>query len=341
MNEPSSPGADRTLTRRDLLTLAPRPAAGPSHVIRVHRTAMACRFEVALRGENSDRVGAARDALEVADRVEDLLTVFRDTSEVARLNARAARTSVRVSEELFGLLQASARLHEATGGAFDPTATPLLRAWGLLRRQGRRPGDAEIDAARSLVGLAHVETNATERTVRFRRPGVELSFGSIGKGFALDAMKQRLEEQGVPAALLSAGGSSILAFGGGAEGFAVDVTSRRVPGAPLFRLVLRDAAQATSGAGEQFFEADGRRYGHVVDPRTGWPGRGGLSATVVTSSAADADALATAFLVAGPDLAERYCAEHPDTMALLVPEEDTEQRLVFGRHAGADLVHDV
>jgi len=335
VSEPPETGA--TLSRRDLLTLAPRPATRPAHVIRVHRTAMACRFEVALRGENADCVGAARDALEVADRVEDRLTVFRDTSEVARLNARAAETSVPVSAELFDLLRATARLHEATGGAFDPTATPLLRAWGVLRRQGRRPEDAEIDAARSVVGLSHVETDATKRTVRFRRPGVELSFGSIGKGFALDAMKRRLEERGVPAALLGAGGSSILAFGGGEEGFAVDITSRRVAGRPLFRLVLRDAAQATSGAGEQFFEADGRRHGHVVDPRTGWPGHGVLSATVVTSSAADADALATAFLVAGEDLAERYCAENPGTLALLVPEDDPGRRLVFGSHPGAEL----
>jgi thiamine biosynthesis lipoprotein len=298
---------------------------------------MACRFEVALREEHVAHLGLAQAALDEADGIEDRLTVFRETSEVSCLNARAAAEAVPVSSELLGLLETAARLRTATGGAFDPTATPLLRAWGFLHRDGRLPEAAEIGAARALVGLELVEVDAVARTVRFRRPGVELSFGSIGKGFALDAMAERLRRGGLPAALLSAGGSSIVALGGGAEGFQIDVASRRVPGRPLFRLWLRDAAQATSGAGEQYFERDGRRYGHLIDPRTGWPAAGVLSATVVTAKAAEADALSTAFLVAGAELAERYCRENPGTLALLVPEEEPERRLVFGSYEGAEL----
>jgi thiamine biosynthesis lipoprotein len=186
------------------------------------------------------------------------------------------------------------------------------------------------------VGLGHVTLDETGRRVRFAKPGVELSFGSIGKGHALDVMAERLRERGVPAALLSAGGSSVVAVGGGREGFRVDVRSRRAGDGPLFEVRLRDAAQATSGAGEQFFEVEGRRYGHVIDPRTGWPASGVLSATVVTDRAASADALSTAFLVAGPELAERYCAEHPGVLAVLVPEDEPERRLVFGRHPSAE-----
>jgi len=337
MAEPSEPAPRRTLSRRDLLTLAPRPEPGSGHLVRVHRRAMACRFEVALRGEHADFLGAAQEALDEADRIEDRLTVFRETSEVSRLNAGAAEVPVPVSEELYGLLETAARLHEGTGGAFDPTATPLLRTWGFLRREGRLPEAGEIEAARAVVGLPLVERDAEARMVRFRKPGVELSFGSIGKGYALDAMKERLRRVGVSAALLSAGGSSVVAFGGGDEGFRVDVTSRRVPDRPLFRLWLRDAAQATSGAGEQFFEVEGRRYGHVIDPRTGWPAAGVLSATVVTASGAFADALSTAFLVAGPALAERYCAENPGTLALLVPEDEPGARLVFGGYPGVEM----
>lgn len=298
---------------------------------------MACRFEVVLSGEHAAFLGAAQDALGVADRVEDRLTVFRDSSEVSRVNSRADREAVPVSEELFSLLETAARLHAQTGGAFDPTSTPLSKTWGFLRRAGRLPQEAEIDEARAKTGMAHVVREKEARTVRFARPGLELSFGSLGKGHALDRMAAALRERGVPAALLSAGGSSVLAFGGGRDGFRVDVTSPRLPGPPLYRLRLCDAAQATSGAGEQFFEVEGRRFGHVIDPRTGWPAKGVASATVVTRSAAEADALSTAFLVAGAELAEAYCRESPGTLALLVPEDEPERRLVFGGCEGAQL----
>ena len=103
---------------------------------------------------------------------------------------------------------------------------------------------------------------------------------------------------------------------------------------PLARLRLRDVALGTSGAGEQFVIADGTRYGHVIDPRTGWPASGVLSASVVTSSAADADALSTAFLVGGVELAERYCADHPGVLALVTPDDGSDVPLVIGKVEG-------
>jgi thiamine biosynthesis lipoprotein len=324
------------MRRRMLLGLEERKPPSADHWIRVHRTAMACRFEIALSGEDAPHLAAAREALEEADRVEDRLTVFRDTSEVSHFNARAGRGPVEVSDELFALLERAAALHAAAGGAVDPTATPLLQAWGFLRREGTRPDPGALEAARALVGMQHVELDPAGRTAGLPLPGMQVSFGSLGKGYALDRMAGGLRRAGVPKALLSAGGSSVLAYGGDeGEGFAVDVRSKRASGARLFGLRLRDAAQATSGAGEQFFEVDGQRYGHVLDPRTGWPASGVLSATVVTGSAADADALSTAFLVAGPPLAESYCAGHANTLALLVLEAEPDRLQVFGSHDGA------
>jgi thiamine biosynthesis lipoprotein len=186
-----------------------------------------------------------------------------------------------------------------------------------------------------VVGFEKVELDPKARRVRFLASGVGLNFGGIGKGYALDLVAGLLRERGVGRALLSAGGSSVLAFGGGA-GFPVDITSPRRAGA-IGRLRLRDAGLGTSGAGEQYFEVDGRRYGHVIDPRTGWPAEGVLSASVVASSAAEADALSTAFLVAGPELAERYCAAHPNTLALLVPASEPAAVLSFGGREGIEL----
>jgi thiamine biosynthesis lipoprotein len=106
---------------------------------------------------------------------------------------------------------------------------------------------------------------------------------------------------------------------------------------PLLRLRLCEAALGTSGAGEQFFEVEGRRYGHVLDPRTGCPAEGVLSASVTAADAATADALSTAFLVAGPEVAERYCRAHPDTLAIIVPETDPARPLRFGSCRGASV----
>jgi thiamine biosynthesis lipoprotein len=237
---------------------------------------------------------------------------------------------------LFELLTQCAALHAATGGAFDVTCTPLSRCWGFLQREGRVPEPAAIAAARAAVGMGHVRLDAGARTIRFAKAGVELNLGAIGKGFALDRMGVVLRANGSARALLSAGRSSVLALGGRGRGWPVDLrprlASRRVG-----RLWLRNAAVGTSGAGEQFVEVDGHRYGHVLDPRTGHPAEGVLGASVITKDAATADALSTAFLIGGPALARDYCAAHEDTLAILVLDDPGERTEVFGRCSGATL----
>jgi FAD:protein FMN transferase len=327
-------GPGRHLSRRQLFRV-PRGEREGGHWIRVYRRAMACRFEITLSDEDARHVPAARAALDEVDRIEDALTVFRDSSEVAEVNREAGTGPVVVSPLLFGLLSLCRRLHEATGGAFDPTSASLSRTWGFLVREGRLPPPEEIEAARASVGFDKVELDAGARTVRFRAPGVSLNFGSIGKGYALDLVADRLRSRGVPRALVSGGGSSVLAFGGG-TGFPVDVTSPRRPGV-LARLVIREGALGTSGAGEQFFEKDGRRYGHVIDPRTGWPAEGVVSASAITRVAAEADALSTAFLVGGPALAASYCETHPNVMALLLPEGESAGLVEIGQVEGVEV----
>jgi FAD:protein FMN transferase len=400
-SQPVAPaaGARDRLRRRDLLTLGVRPpGASPAvdqssaaatlaqaapireddggHWIRVYRAAMACRFEITLAGEDARHVPAARDALREADRLEGALSVFRDTSDLTRINRHAADAPVDVDEELFTLLARCRELHTETGGAFDITSTPLSRCWGFLMRQGRLPSAADIAAARARVGMDAVtltesrqpesgrrdsrqpdsrERESRDRTVHFERSGIELNLGSIGKGYAVQRMAAYLSARGVRHALVSAGASSIVALGGRGWGWSIDLcarhgdpsgrnASRSDPGpapapAPasqstrLARLHLRNGALGTSGAGEQFVEIDGRRYGHVLDPRTGWPASGVRSASVVARDGGTADALATAFLVGGPDLARAHCAAHPDTLALITVEGASRPEL-FGAFAG-------
>jgi len=298
---------------------------------------MACRFEVLLSGERAAHTAAARRALDEVDRIEADLTVFRETSALSHVNREASDGPVAVDADLFEILALGREISDRTGGAFDITSTPLSRCWGFLRRQGRLPHQEEIDRARALVGMSGVELDAERRTVRFASPGIELNLGSLGKGYAVGRMAHVLREEGVDAALLSAGGSSVFALGGDADGWRVDLNSLQVARGPLAQLYLRNVALATSGAGEQFVDVKGTRYGHVLDPRTGWPASGILSASVVTREPSVADALSTAFLVGGLALAQQYCASYPDTLAILTPDDGTGRPRLFGTCDGASV----
>jgi thiamine biosynthesis lipoprotein len=335
-----SPASDRSdqISRRRLMALRLRDTTpGADHWIRIFRRAMACRFEITLSGEDARHVAAARDALDEADRLEAALTVFRESSELMRVNRLAAEAPVDVDAELFALLDRCRTLHTETDAAFDITSTPLSRCWGFLARSGHLPTDDTLASARARVGMAqHVAFDAEARTIRFDRAGVELNLGSIGKGYAVQRIGAHLRARGVRHALVSAAASSILAIGGRGDGWSIDLHSRQAAArGPLARLFLKNGAVATSGAGEQFFEINGQRYGHLLDPRTGWPAASGLlSASVVTRDAANADALATAFFVGGVDLADRYCATHPETLALLTSDDGSARPRLFGRYSG-------
>jgi FAD:protein FMN transferase len=318
-----------------LFTLDLGRAAPVQRWVRAHRTIMACRFEVALPEEDARHIDAALEALDEADRLEAALTVFRDTSELSRINREAAAAPARASEELFALLTRCQTLHAETEGAFDITSTPLSRRWGFLNSKGLQPSACDVDRPATVVGMNRVRLDPVMRTVSFAAAGVELNLGAIGKGHAVDRLGVLLRRRGVTRALVSAGGSSVLAVGGDDSGWTVDLTSPQLD-RRIARLRIQDAALGTSGAGEQYVVADGVRHGHVFDPRTGRPSCGVLSASVVARDAENADALSTAFLVGGVDLARGYCERHPHTLALITLEDGAATH-VFGSCHGARL----
>jgi FAD:protein FMN transferase len=289
---------------------------------------MACRFEVTLPFEDQAGVSVARQALDEVDRLEQQLTIFRESSEVSFINRQAADGPVRVEESLFSLLLLCQQLDRETGGAFDITSGPLSRCWGFLKRQGRIPEPDEIEKAKAVVGGDKLLFDRDSCAIRFTRPGVEINLGSIGKGYALDRIAAMMRER-AREALLSAGSSSFRAIGGGNNGWTVGV---RHPGNKERRLAivrLRDAALSTSGSEEQFFEYGGKRYGHIIDPRSGMPADRVASVTVIAPAAALTDALATAFYVGGPELAEAYCRAHPGVLALML-ESGAERPVLIG-----------
>ncbi len=232
------------------------------------------------------------------------------------------------------MLQLAARLYDETAGAYDITSAPLWGAWGFARRAGRVPSDAELAEARSLVGGHLLELDPVGQTVRFRRPGVRISLGSIGKGYALDVCAERLLAAGMSDFLLHAGQSSVLARGGPLAALAAEAASPQVPnqqtpweiglrdprrvGRRLAVVRLRDRALGTSSAQFQSFRRGGRRYGHILDPRSGRPAEGVLSATVAAPTAALADALSTAFYVMGPEASLAYCRARPEIGLVMI-----------------------
>ena len=307
----------------------PQPKPDTSFtLVRVSRRAMATRFEVALPAGTPDAVAAAEDALDLIDQLEDQLTVFRDHSEVCRLNATAAAGPVVAEEKLFELLTTCAAWTRETDAAFDVATGALTRAWGFFSRQGRVPTPRERADTMARTGMRHVILNAERRSVKFRVAGLELNFGAVGKGYALDRAADLLREKwGIRSALLHGGGSSILAIGhppGDPRGWPITLTHPWEPGRSLGTVYLRDRGLGTSAATFQHFEYNGRKLGHVLDPRVGWPARGTATASATAPTAAEADAMSTALLVLGAAAADRLTRTRPHLGAVVLPEDGPE-----------------
>jgi thiamine biosynthesis lipoprotein len=301
----------------------PPEAPGEISLLRLGWRAMATRFELVLPFGTPGAMQAGQAAFELLDALEDQLTAYRDTSEVCRLNRLAWRRSVAVEPGLFGLLSQAARIHDDSGGAFDVTAGALIKAWGFFKGPRRVPSLEERQEALQRTGMQHVEMDSQRRTVRFHRPGLEINLGSIGKGYALDRMAELLARWNLPSVLLHGGASSVYAKGDphdNGKGWRIRIRHPWRPDRSLAEVWLRNRALGTSAATFQYLEHEGKKLGHILDPRTGWPAAGLSSVSVLAPTGAEADALSTAFYVGGIDFALGYCQTHPGIGAVLLVE---------------------
>jgi thiamine biosynthesis lipoprotein len=307
----------------DAEVVALEESSSETALLRVSQRAMATQFEVVLPFGTPHAQDAAEAALAEIDRLEAQLTVYRETSEVSRLNRLAPLAPVPVEEGLFNLLALAARVHADTEEAFDITAGALIKAWGFFRGPRRVPSEEDRRQALDRVGMSHVHLDPERQQVRYLRPGLEINLGSIGKGYALDeAVRLLTEKWNLPSALLNGGHSSVYAKGcepGAGCGWPVGIRHPWDPERRLAIVRLRDRALGTSAATFQHLEHHGRKLGHILDPRTGWPAEGMASASVIAPTAAEADALATAFFILGIDKARAYCAARPGIGAVLLP----------------------
>lgn len=307
--------ADRIGKAVDSTTI---PSAGPT--VRVETRAMACLFSVVLNPGPPRQLMIASDALDLIHALEAQMTAYRPASELSRLNQRAADVAVAVESRLFELLLQARDISRETDGAFDPTSGPLIALWRRCRDAGRIPNEEEIAAARAITGIEHVEFDEACKTVRFDRPGVELNLGAIGKGHAVDEAAAFLRREGLGEWLFHGGFSSVLVHGDhcASGGWPVGIRNPLLPHERLATIVLKEQGLSTSGSNVQYFRHEGRRYGHLLDPRTGWPAEALLSVTVLAPTAAAADALSTAFFVGGVENSLQYCDNHPEVGAILI-----------------------
>jgi thiamine biosynthesis lipoprotein len=232
-------------------------------------------------------------------RLDDVLSSWNPESEVSRLNASAGRGPQPVSVDLANVAEESEALCTSTGGAFDPSVAPLLRAWGFYTESPALPAPAIGREAASHVGCDRVTVRRDARTIALAA-GAGLDFGGIGKGYAVDRALEILRARGVTRAKIDFGSSSLGYVGNVDGGWPIIIADPRDREAPLLILRITGGAVSTSSQRERSFERDGRRFGHIFDPRLGRPVESSLmSVTVIAPRGSTADALSTALFVMG------------------------------------------
>ena len=266
--------------------------------------AMGSTFSLVLYGE--DRRGMEAASNEVFDevrRLDNLLSNYKPDSEWSKVNREAADHPVRVSKELFDLLEACVGYSRQSEGTFDITVGPLMKLWGFfgLENAPRPPTAGEVAETMKRMGYRNVVLDESSRTVAFAKKGIELDPGGVGKGYAVDRATEILRKHKITSGLVSGGGSSIYAIGTppGEAGWEIrieDPLNRRRAAAVA---TLKDESLSTSGTSEKFFVAEGQTWSHIMDPRTGYPARGTLAVSVIAPRALDSEVWAKPYFIHG------------------------------------------
>ncbi len=248
-------------------------------------------------------------------RIEDLLSKYNPQSEVARLN-RLGR--LKVSPETFYIIEKAREFYLATNGAFDISVGPLMDLWGFTDKQYNLPKPEEIARALKLIGMDKIILQDFDNVVQFKIPGMKIDLGAIAKGYALDCAVKKLKAAGIKSCLINAGGQIHCLGGRGFRPWKVAISDPRGPNAFAY-LELKNQAVATSGDYAQYFLKSKRHYGHIFDPRIGYPVESKIiSVTVITKDGLDADALATAIFVLGKARGEKLAKQYKGTQVKII-----------------------
>ena len=269
------------------------PQKETTQLYRNNRILMGTFWEVASAHQEASLI-----VFTEASRIENLLSKYRKDSEISQLNQNGR---LKVSPDTFYIIKKSKEFWQLSAGAFDITVAPLVDLWGFTNQKHNLPNEELIKAALKLVGSDKIILHENDSVIEFKLHGMKIDLGAIAKGFAIDCAVRKLKEKNINSCLINAGGQ-VYALGdksGQPWKIAIQNHRKREIAATL---ELKDASVSTSGDYEQFFLRNGKRYCHIIDPKTGHPVENGInSVTIVADSALEADCLSTAVFVLGKE----------------------------------------
>lgn len=286
---------------------------------------MGTEISVHLWHENAEQgMSVVEETFTEITRIEALMSTYIEGSEISEINRSAADAPVAAGDELINLILRSLDISVLTHGAFDITYDSIGQYYDF--RERRRPDAATIQEGLERIDYRLVEVDRLEGTVQFLAPGVRINLGGIAKGYAVEQAVKLLRSRGILHGIVTAGGDSRLLGDRRGQPFMVGIRDPRNEGEVVLTIPLEDEAISTSGDYERYFEEDGKRYHHIMEPMTGEPAGGIRSTTIVGPDAVLTDALSTSVFVLGVDRGLRLIATLPDYEGIVI---DAAGRLFY------------
>lgn len=296
-----------------LLTVITLAACSPKQDEKMYEeTEMKMDTVMTIKAYGDGAEQAVKDAFKRIDEIEQLTSITVDTSDVNKINAAAGREYIPVHTEVFEIIKKSLEYSRLSDGSFDITVGPIVKLWNFGTSEARIPSPDEIKSKLPLVGYEKVKMNEADNSVMLEKEGMSIDLGGIAKGYAADEAADILNEQGIKRAIINLGGSNVVVIGSKTEKdpWSIGIQHPRKEQGAGFLAVVKDTdkAIATSGDYERYFISDGKRYHHILDPKTGYPADTGiisdsiiLDSKTIKNSSMDGDALSTAVFVLGPE----------------------------------------
>ncbi|WP_456440137.1 FAD:protein FMN transferase [Psychroserpens sp.] len=284
---------------------------------------MGSRFDITVVAKDSTEANSNIDiAIDEISRIEKLISSWDSNSQTSKINTNAGIEPVKVDKELFDLIERSLAITKLTDGAFDISYASMDRIWKFDGSMTEMPSEADIKSSVSKVGFQNIELDDTNSTVFLKLKGMKIGFGAIGKGYAADKAKSLLIEKGIVSGIINASGD-MTTWGKQTNGdeWKVAITNPLNKNKAFALLPITDGAVVTSGNYEKYVNFNGKRYTHIIDPRTGYPSTGIISVTVFAPKAELADALSTSVFVMGKEVGLNRINQLPNIECIIIDED--------------------
>jgi thiamine biosynthesis lipoprotein len=305
-----------------LLAAVALQATQPGVETHAYRYMMGTSVQVqAFGGDEPTRRAAIDEAFAAFSEVDRLMSNYREDSELALINRGAARDTIVVSAPMFSVLVAASRVSTASNGAFDITVGPLVRLWGFYDKTPHIPTTAEFTAVRPLVDSRNLVLDAEHHSVRFARAGVELDLGGIAKGFAVEIAADVLRRRGLGGFIDAGGNQFLLGTPPGKRLWTMGIKNPDVPDRVMGVVETGETSVSTSADSYNVLVANGRKYGHILDPRTLSPSTAALSATIFSRDGTLGDAMSKAAFILGPKAGLALVDSFPGMSAVIAYRE--------------------